>query len=38
MGEHNYIKTSRQDCTVQLQAVTELKDLLKTRNVEFDQR
>lgn len=38
MDEHNYIKTSKQGCTVQLEAITELKNLLNMRNMEFDQR
>jgi len=38
MDEHNYIKTSKRDCTIQLEAIAELKNLLKMRNMEFDQR
>jgi len=38
MDEHNYIKSSKSDCTIQVEAIAELRDLFKMRNLEFDRR
>lgn len=36
--EHDYIRVTKPDCTTKFTAISELKDLLKTRNLEFDLR
>lgn len=35
--EHNYIRT-RGDCSPKKEAIAELKDMFRLRNIEFDQR
>lgn len=38
LDEHNYIRTPKADCSIKKQAIAELKDMFRLRNIEFDQR
>lgn len=36
--EHNYIKTKTNACSLKIEAISELKDMITTKYTEFDQK